>query len=281
MVARHVTAGEYSLGLDGLALLRLHRARDAADADAVVAEMKALLDRLDEPALARDSRSDPVSVLDGYQRWAAVYDLPGNPVVAYEQPAVWALLDSSLGAPVLDTACGTGRHLAHLLASGRDGIGVALSPAMLDVARANLPAADLRHGDLARLPVGDNEVAGAVCALALEHVDDLGAAYQELARVVEPGGWVIVSTVHPTIALVGWHAWFVDAAGRVDVVTHTHLLSDHVHAAGAAGLRLVGCVEPKMTSADASALAPEAASVGGPIAMDGFPVVLVQKFELG
>lgn len=288
-MARHVTVGEYALGVDGLALLRLHRALDAAPADEVAAEMRALLDRLEDPDLHRDSRRDPVEVVEGYGRWAAVYDRPGNPVVANEQPAVWDLLDASPGEPVLDAACGTGRHLVYLSEGGRAVIGVDLSEAMLAEASRKLPEADLRRGDLRRLELEDQVVAGAVCALSLEHVADLHDAYGELARVVKSGGWVITSTVHPAIALIGWHAWFVDDKGRTDVRTYNHSFSDHLHAARAAGLQLVDCREPRLAVPIAGPdhrprpqlTGPEAPLVpaGGPAAMDGFPVVLVLKFE--
>jgi SAM-dependent methyltransferase len=278
-VARHLTVGEHSVGIDGLALLRLHRASDAAAADEVLSEMRRLLARLDEPELNKDSRRDPLDVLDGYRRWAAVYDLPGNPVVVHEQPVVWELLDHSGGEPVLDAACGTGRHLTHVAEGGRVGIGVDVSEAMLAVARNKLPGGDLRSGELLRLPLEDEDVAGAVCALALEHVKDLWGAYAELAQVVRRDGWVIVSTVHPAIALIGWHAWFVDQDGRADVVTYAHSISDHVHAAKAAGLRLVDCHEPEIGPGEVQSAAPRSAAIGGPIAMEGYPVVLVLKFE--
>jgi SAM-dependent methyltransferase len=100
---------------------------------------------------------------------AAVYDLPGNPVVAQEEPHVQALIGLP-GEPVLDAGCGTGRHLAWLGAHGRAVIGVDQSPEMLARARVKVPDADLRPGQLESLPADDQAVAGVVCALALEHV---------------------------------------------------------------------------------------------------------------
>ena len=67
-MARRLRAGEYALGIDGLALLRLASADEASGADDVVSEMSDLLERLDEPELSKDSRGDPVNVVDGYER---------------------------------------------------------------------------------------------------------------------------------------------------------------------------------------------------------------------
>jgi ubiquinone/menaquinone biosynthesis C-methylase UbiE len=278
---RGVRYGEMLLGVEGLALLRLHAGYHSGDVDDVVTELRSVLELLDEVPFDRAQRGAEVGVSDGYARWAEVYDLPDNPVVEHEQPTVWALFDRSPGEVVLDAGCGTGRHLAHLAALGRQVIGVDLSAKMLAVASGKVPGADLREGDVCALPVADDAVAGVVCALALEHVADLTRAYAELARVVVPGGWVIVSTLHPTIATVaGWHAWFVDGEGRGDVVTYPHSVSDYFSAALRAGLRLVEITEPTMTEDFSARSAPEVASTGSVIAHRDLPLILVSKFEV-
>jgi len=79
---------------------------------------------------------------------------------------VRSLLDDLPPGPVLDAACGTGRHATYLAAAGREVIGIDSSEAMLIRARAKLPGADLPLGDLAALPLDDRAVSGAVCGPA-------------------------------------------------------------------------------------------------------------------
>ena len=57
------------------------------------------------------SMTDPLaSVRHGYDRWAAVYDHDGNPLLGLEEPIVRAAVGDVRGLDVLDLGCGTGRH---------------------------------------------------------------------------------------------------------------------------------------------------------------------------
>ncbi len=272
---RRVSAAVGDLGVAGLALLRLHAVRDPSQADECVAVIRRILGGLDatEPV---EERTPFVDVVSGYARWSEIYDRPGNPLVECEEPVVRAMLDTFEADPVLDAGCGTGRHLAYLAQRGHRVIGVDIVPQMIDKAREKVPNADCRLGDLTALPVEDCEVSGLVCGLALEHVDNLGSAYAEFARVVAPGGPVVTSTMHPVLRSVfGWGAWFVDDRGKTDIPTFDHQLADHVNAANAAGLVVRRCEEPTATI---SALPPDA-SLTTRIAYSGMPMILALQFE--
>jgi 2-polyprenyl-3-methyl-5-hydroxy-6-metoxy-1,4-benzoquinol methylase len=78
-----------------------------------------------------------------------------------------------------------------------------------------------------------------VCALALSHIPDLGPVMQEFARVVRPGGRIVLSDVHPFLVLLGWRAQFSTASGAAGAIgLHVHLAADYYQAFAAAGLRL-------------------------------------------
>jgi SAM-dependent methyltransferase len=141
------------------------------------------------------------------------------------------------------------------------------------------PNIDLLLGDLTALPLEDGSVAGAVCALALEHVGNLGTAYSELVRVVVPGGWVVASTTHPTIRnVLGWGAWFVDRYGRGEIPTYPQQVCDHLNAAIGSGLTLVTCEEPVIDAATAARLAHPEGANGTASALRGMPIVLICQY---
>ncbi|MBI4260810.1 MAG: ubiquinone/menaquinone biosynthesis methyltransferase [Actinobacteria bacterium] len=119
--------------------------------------------------------------------------------------------------PVLDLGCGTGR-LAGLLAGEHPVVGVDLSREMLAAARVRLAPrgrVDLVRGSAFRLPFADASFAGAASAFVMRNLDDLPAAFAELARVVEPGGRLaMLDMTEPRHPLVrrGFRAYFGAAA---------------------------------------------------------------------
>jgi ubiquinone/menaquinone biosynthesis C-methylase UbiE len=69
---------------------------------------------------------------------------------------------------------------------------------MLAVARANLDQREarncqVRHGDMYQLPLPDASFAAATLHQVLHYADDPFAALAEAARVLAPGGWLVVA----------------------------------------------------------------------------------------
>jgi ArsR family transcriptional regulator len=106
------------------------------------------------------------------------------------------LLPGSLD--LLDAGTGTGALLPVLAPAARRLFGIDRSPEMLLEARRRAAAEGLRNvallrADLERLPFRDESLDGACSVLALHHASRPAAAILELARVVRPGGHVVVS----------------------------------------------------------------------------------------
>jgi ubiquinone/menaquinone biosynthesis C-methylase UbiE len=243
-----VRPGHYVVGISGLAVLRAWLS-DPATADARVRDLADLLGRPDGPlSLRLDVPSEDVR--SGYARWAGSYDAPGNPLIHAEESAVRALIEPLPAGVALDAACGTGRHARWLQARGHRVIGVDGSPEMLEVARTALPGVDLRPGDLSALPVESDSVDLAVCSLALTHVEDLAPPVAELARVLRPGGRLIISDFHPLQLMIGGGAVFFDANGRAGcVASYCHAHETYFTALTAAGLRVTRMLEPRLDEA--------------------------------
>jgi SAM-dependent methyltransferase len=268
------TLGEILLGTEGLALLRLAAAGDAAARAARVTEIRDLLARWDA-GLAAPLGTPEYDLAEGYRRWSRTYDAPLR-LFPVEEPAVRGCLAGLPPGSVLDAACGTGRHAVWLAARGHTVTGVDASPEMLARARAKLPEARFELGELTALPLPEASVDAALCALALVHVPDLRPALAELARVVRPGGRVVISDVHPFLVALGWQAQFKDEDGRTGFVRlHRHLPSDYVAAALTVGLTVRGILEPPLPPESAVTAAQGPIPEANALAWAGLPAVLV------
>ncbi len=184
-----------------------------------VALARTALDRLppDDATLAADrDRLDAVrraraATADAYFRQAAADWDRTRSLYADEREVERVMLDA-LGAldassahelgDVLDVGTGTGRILELLSPNARRAVGVDLSPAMLGVARATVdaaarPNAQVRHGDMYHLPFAPASFDVIVFHQVLHYADDPASAVAEAARVLRPGGRVLVVDFAP------------------------------------------------------------------------------------
>jgi ubiquinone/menaquinone biosynthesis C-methylase UbiE len=119
---------------------------------------------------------------------------------------VEAVIAEALGAGpfdlFLDLGTGTGRMLDLFRERYRRGLGIDLSPAMLAYARAKLEGsgpgrAHVRQGDIYDLPLADQTVGAAVMHQVLHFLSDPQRAVREAARVLAPGGRLLIVDFAP------------------------------------------------------------------------------------
>lgn len=236
--------------------------------------------------------SDDAIYLDpgrGFALLADTYDarLAGDPLFLLESTATLAALPQIDGARVADLGCGTGRYALQMGRLGADRVfGLDLSPEMLAVAarkaRRGGIAVAWQQADLNEpLPLEDASIDVALCALTLSSVADPVPPLRHIARVLRPGGALVLSDRHPyglqaaraasAAAFRRDHAPFLrftDHEGRECRIAQTpHSVSTLFDAARAAGLSLERMAEPAVDHRLASTYSGLGAQIGLPLAL--------------
>jgi ArsR family transcriptional regulator len=116
--------------------------------------------------------------------------------------ALLTLLPAGRIRDLVDIGTGTGRLLEALGPRVDQAIGIDLSRDMLGMARANLEAAGLRHcqvrhGDMYMLPLASQSADFATIHQVLHYADDPARVIAEAARVLRPGGRLVVVDFAP------------------------------------------------------------------------------------
>lgn len=131
-----------------------------------------------------------------------IRDGMGGRVHAHDA-SIYELLPPPRGL-TLDVGCGEGRLTRELASRGYDVVGFDASEALVEEARAVDPAGRYEVAAIDALPLDAGAAALAVCVNVIPHVHDLGAAAAELARVLVPGGKLLIGTIHPTAQAGTW-----------------------------------------------------------------------------
>ena len=154
-------------------------------------------------------RIEESAVLDAYRRWAPVYDFTFGVVASQSRRHAVQVLNQGRGR-VLEVGVGTGLSLPdykrHLEVTGID-----LSPEMLEKARERVNQERLDHvAGLHEMDAGDLKFADAsfdtvVAMFVMTVVPEPEKVMRELARVVRPGGEVLlVNHFSQTEGVRGW-----------------------------------------------------------------------------
>jgi SAM-dependent methyltransferase len=96
------------------------------------------------------------------------------------------------GQRVLEVGCGSGVFLRAAADRGAHVTGLDASEALIERARARVPEADLRVGDMQLLPFADDAFDVVAGFNSFFFADDMVAALREARRVAMPGGSVVI-----------------------------------------------------------------------------------------
>lgn len=189
-----------------------------------------------------------VSTQEGYAIWSATYDSEKNSLIAVEEAHVNALLASLHITTALDVGTGTGRYALKLARRGAAVTAVDFSPEMMQVAqqaarKEGLPI-DFRHSSIDDdLPFAFQQFDFLICALALCHVSDLAHAFREFYRVLQPGGYLLISAFHPDAIAFGWHTSFRERHGAYVLPNMPHTRTDYIDTLEQTGFTLLKVID--------------------------------------
>jgi demethylmenaquinone methyltransferase / 2-methoxy-6-polyprenyl-1,4-benzoquinol methylase len=175
-----------------------------------------------------------------FDRIAGVYDRM-NAVMTVGMHERWRERAADLAAlepgdRALDVATGTGDlaiELARRVGPSGEVVGVDFAERMLELARSKAPDLRFEQGNALELAFGDAEFDAATVGFGARNFSDLGRGLSELARVVRPGGRVVVLEITtPQRPPLSWFfsLWFdriVPRLGRLagDEDAYTYLPS--------------------------------------------------------
>ena len=191
-------------------------------------------------------------------------------------PAMLRHLDGRGIGTALDVGCGEGRFCRLLRQRGIAATGIDPTARLIAAARQRDPEGTYAEGRAEALPFGDAQFDLVVSYLSLVDTEDFRAAIAEMARVLRPGGTLLVANLSSMFSAGPAEGWIRDTEGRrssfpidrymeeraqrvqfagVDIVNWHRPLSAYMAAYLAAGLVLRAFEEPMPIGADSEATA--------------------------
>lgn len=174
------------------------------------------------PAATIDGK-DSTLVQSMFDRVAPRYDL-ANAVLSMGQDAHWRRVTARAARPpgrvIADVAAGPGNVAGELLKEGAAHVlAIDLSYNMLaEGQKSGLPDVTWINGDALALPLADDSVDAVTISFGLRNLPDPQAGIAEFARVVKPGGDLVIAEfaapTNPTFARI-YNDYLVAALPRV------------------------------------------------------------------
>jgi ubiquinone/menaquinone biosynthesis C-methylase UbiE len=133
---------------------------------------------------------------EAYDRW---FTTPiGSLIKKYETQLILDQLKPKPGEIILDAGCGTGVFTLDILLSGSQVVGLDISLPMLIQAVKKLKGLPFQMilADILNLPFPGNSFDKVISVTALEFIEDAKGAVEELFRVTQEGGSIVVATLN-------------------------------------------------------------------------------------
>jgi ubiquinone/menaquinone biosynthesis C-methylase UbiE len=183
-----------------------------------------------------------MSVETAYNSWSKQYDTNENKTRDLEAIALKKILSGKQFEHCLEVGCGTGKNTEWLLSICNQITGIDLSPGMLEIAnekiasdKVNFELVDITQDWTFAKPPYDL----VTFSLMLEHIEDLAAIFQKLAKVTTVASLVYIGELHPFKQYAGSKARFETETGTQVVPCFNHHITDFTNAAVINGFKLI------------------------------------------
>ena len=147
------------------------------------------------------------------------------------------------GADVLDVGCGEGRFCRMLAARGARTLGIDPTKTLIEEARRRQPGGVFHEALAEALPLADASVDLVVSYVSLVDIPDYRTAIREMARVVRPGGRVVVANL-TSFATATTKFWARDEDGNKLHWTMDNYMTERPARAEWAGMSIVNWHRP-------------------------------------
>jgi SAM-dependent methyltransferase len=128
--------------------------------------------------------------------------------------AMLARIDGRGFRTALDVGCGEGRFCRLLRERGIETLGVDPTPALLEEAQRRDPGGQYVAGDAEKLDLAADSFDLVVSYLTLIDIPGFRAAIREMARVLKPGGTLLIANLTGFTTSCAAQGWVRDAEGR-------------------------------------------------------------------
>ncbi len=133
---------------------------------------------------------------EGYNIYASDYDASLQYLNSFEKDSVFKLLGDLRGKKVLDIGCGTGRIIEELKQRGAEVVGLDVSEKILEIAKKKFCDVEFVLGNVNDLPFEDESFDLVLGLFLIVHLKNLEKPFEEIYRVLRPGGRFILSNIN-------------------------------------------------------------------------------------
>ena len=198
----------------------------------------------------RDKDTDPETA---YDLWAPDYDnQPRNLMLELDEQVFSSLLKEIhlKGHSVTDIGCGSGRHWKKIMDKEPGQLtGYDVSAVMLQSLRKKFPEASVYKASGYKLThSSDGAVQVIISTLSLAHFESLAKLFGEWNRILQTGGYILITDFHPVALQKGAKRSFRHNDRRVNVRNFIHPLPEIQKLAGRLNWQVIRLMEKEIDS---------------------------------
>ena len=197
-----------------------------------------------------------MDIANAYNSWASQYDTNENKTRDLEALSLQKILQGKTYNHCLEVGCGTGKNTEFLLKICDQITAIDLSKGMLEIAKNKIQSDKVNfiEVDITKdWTFASQNYDLVTFSLMLEHIEDLDAVFQKLAKVIAVGSHVYIGELHPFKQYAGSKARFETESGTHVLTCFNHHVTDFIQAANASGFQLIH-LDEQFDDADRSQL---------------------------